>query len=184
MPASRRLLMVFMLPVAALVAIQLVPYGREHSAPRDGAKPAWSSPRAEALAKRACFDCHSNETRWPWYSNIAPLSWRIFHHVEEGREHLNFSAFDPANEKVADAAGEAGESVTKRSMPPADYLIAHPEARLSAAERRVLASGLDSTFSAFAEDKRKQAEQGESVAPGVGERVHPEESEREQSVEH
>jgi hypothetical protein len=176
--------MFFMLPVAALAALQLVPYGRDHSAPPDGAKPAWNSPQAVELAKRACYDCHSNETRWPWYSNIAPLSWRIFHHVEEGREHLNFTAFDPANEKVADAAGEAAESVTKQSMPPADYLLAHPEARLTEAERRVLAAELDSTFSAFAEEKGKQGEQGKRVGRAVSVLGEPQESESEEAAEH
>jgi hypothetical protein len=184
MLASRRLLTIFILPVAALVALQLVPYGRDHSVPPDGAKPGWSSPQAVELAKRACYDCHSNETRWPWYSNIAPLSWRIFHHVEEGREHLNFSAFDPSNDKVADAAGEAGESVTKQSMPPADYLLAHPEARLTAAERRILAAGLDSTFSAFAEDKGQRAEQSENVGRSDGARGESRESKQEEATEH
>lgn len=158
MPASRRLLWTLLLPMAVLIALQVVPYGRDHSVPADGAKPTWSSAQAVELAKRACYDCHSNETRWPWYSNIAPLSWRMFHHVEEGREHLNFSAFDPSNEKVADAAGEAGESVTKQSMPPADYLFAHPEARLTSAERQFLAAAFDSTFAAFAGEKGKQGE--------------------------
>lgn len=161
MSPSRRLMLSIMLPVAALIALQGVPYGRDHSAPGDGTKPVWSSTRTAELARRACYDCHSNETQWPWYSNFAPVSWRMFHHVEEGRNHLNFSALDPANEKVADAAREAGESVTKKSMPPVDYLLAHPEARLTAEERGLLAAGLDSTFSTFVEDKRKAGEGGE-----------------------
>ena len=153
MRPNRRLLVIAGLPLALLVAIQLVPYGRDHSAPPDGTATAWSSATTVDLAKRACFDCHRNETRWPWYSGIAPVSWRIWHHVQEGREHLNFSAFDPAREKVADAAREAGESVTKQKMPPADYLLAHPEARLTAAEREALAAGLDATFAGFGEDE-------------------------------
>jgi len=151
MTPSHRFLVFAGVPLALMFALQLVPYGRDHSAPADGARPGWSSAATEELARRACFDCHSNETRWPWYSNVAPVSWRISHHVREGREHLNFSAFDPAAEKVADAAGEAGESVTKRTMPPADYLLAHPEARLTSAEREALATGLDATFAGYVE---------------------------------
>ena len=188
MPASRRLLLILMLPVAALIVLQLVPYGRDHSAPADGAKPAWTSAQTAELAKRACYDCHSNETKWPWYSNIAPISWRIFRHVEEGRQKLNFSAFDPANEDLAHAAGEAGETVTKQEMPPSDYLLAHPEARLTAAERQLLAAGLDSTFAAFAERKGegKGGERGETVSRSGEPRESGEarESEREEAAEH
>ena len=185
MPASRRLLVVLMLPVAALIVLQLVPYGRDHSVPADGAKPAWASAQTVELAKRACYDCHSNETKWPWYSNIAPISWRIFRHVEEGREKLNFSAFDPANEDIAHAAGEAGETVTKKEMPPSDYLLAHPEARLTAAERQLLAAGLDSTFAAFAE-KKGEGKGGEPVSKSGEHRERGEarDSEREEEAEH
>src|SRR5512134_2604292 len=90
MRPNRRLLVIAGLPLALLVAIQLVPYGRDHSAPPDGTATAWSSATTVDLARRACFDCHSNETRWPWYSGIAPVSWRIWRHVQEGRERLNF----------------------------------------------------------------------------------------------
>jgi len=138
-------------PLLLFAALQLVPYGRDRSAPPDGERPAWDSAATQSLARRACFDCHSNETRWPWYSSIAPISWRISSHVREGREKLNFSAFDAANEKVRESAGEAGETVTKNKMPPADYLLAHPEARLTATERQALVRGLDATFAAFAE---------------------------------
>lgn len=164
---SRRLFLVAGIPVALLVALQLVPYGRDRSAPPDGPKPAWSSAATADLARRACFDCHSNETRWPWYASVAPLSWRIWNHVREGREHLDFTAFDPTREKVADAAREAGESVTKKKMPPADYLLAHPEARLTAAEREALAAGLDATFAGFAgEEHRGKGREGRERGEG------------------
>jgi hypothetical protein len=156
MRAARWLLPLFSLSLVGLFAIQLVPYGRDRSAPADGAKPEWSSMRTFELAQRACFDCHSNETRWPWYSNLAPLSWRVFHNVREGRAKLNFSAFDAASEDVTHAAGEAGEKVTERDMPPADYLLAHPEARLTSEERRALAAGLDATFAMYREQERHE----------------------------
>lgn len=140
------LLMAFVL---VLFLAQLVPYGRQHTNPSDGTLASFDSPATQDLAKRACFDCHSNRTRWPWYASIAPISWRIQHHVTEGREKLNFTAFDPTTEKVTDAAAEAGESVTKGKMPPGDYLLLHPEARLSPEESAMLAKGLDVTFAPF-----------------------------------
>jgi len=129
---SNRKIVTLSIAVALVFLLaQLVPYGREHTNPPEGTLASFDSPVTKDLAQRACFDCHSNRTRWPWYASVAPVSWRIQHHVAEGREKLNFSAFDPAIEKVADAAGEAGQSVTRREMPPVDYLVMHPEARLT-----------------------------------------------------
>ncbi len=126
----------------AIVVAQLVPYGRDHSNPPVTAEPHWDSPETRALAQRACFDCHSNETRWPWYSNVAPTSWLLQSHVDEGRRALNFSEFQRSFED----AHEAGETVRERSMPPRSYLWMHPEARLSAAQRQQLARGLDASI--------------------------------------
>ncbi len=151
MSASRKLRLVFGAGLALLLLVQVVPYGRNHANPPAGATTAWDSPQTADLAKRACFDCHSNQTTWPWYSSVAPVSWRIQNHVDEGRAKLNFSAFDPANEKMRDAAGEAGESITKGQMPPFDYLLMHPEARLTQQEKDALVTGLDATFAAFKE---------------------------------
>lgn len=148
-----------MLALAAVVGtflmLQLVPYGRDHSKPPAGALVAWDSPQTQDLARRACFNCHSNETQWPWYSTIAPVSWRIQQHVDEGRKTLDFTAFDPGNKDVAKSAGEAGETVSEGEMPPRDYLLLHPEARLSPAEQTALAQGLNATFTAFAEGEEK-----------------------------
>jgi hypothetical protein len=157
---SRAALLAIGIPVALLLLIQLVPYGRKHTNPPPGAGVAWDSPRTLELARRACFNCHSNETEWPWYSSIAPMSWRIQHHVDEGREKLNFTAFDAAGEKMTEAAGEAAETVTKNEMPPQDYLLAHPEARLSADEKRALVAGLEATFAAYAEGGGKGGRSG------------------------
>ena len=160
MSRSRRLVLILIAVLAVFSAIQLVPYGHDRSAPRDGLQVAWNSPQTEELAKRACFDCHSNQTRWPWYASIAPMSWRIQSHVQEGREALNFTAFEPLNEDVAEAAGEASESVSEGEMPPRDYLLAHPEARLSKAERQTLIQGLDQTFASFAEHENHASSGG------------------------
>lgn len=127
---------------SALVVAQVVPYGRDHTNPPVAAEPHWDSPTTRTLAQRACFDCHSNETRWPWYSNVAPSSWLLQSHVDEGRRALNFSEFG----KPFEDAHEAGQTVRDQSMPPRSYLLLHPEARLSVAERQQLASGLDASI--------------------------------------
>jgi hypothetical protein len=122
---------------AGLLLIQLVPYGRSHDNPPVVAEPSWDSAQTRQLAVDACFDCHSNETVWPWYSNVAPVSWYLQWHVDEGRETLNFSEWNRPQE-----SNEAAETVRERHMPPRSYLLAHPSARLSDAELAALADGL------------------------------------------
>lgn len=124
-----------------LLVIQLIPYGRDHSNPPVVAEPEWDSVKTRELAVRACFDCHSNETSWPWYSNVAPVSWLVQRHVDEGRDELNFSEWHLKQE-----GDEAAETVRERSMPTWDYMLTHPDARLSDAELSVLADGLAATL--------------------------------------
>lgn len=127
--------------VVLLVVIQAVPYGRNHTNPPLRAEPKWDSARTRQLAVDACFACHSNQTRWPWYSSVAPVSWLTQHDVEDGRRILNFSEWDRPN-----ASGEAAEAVREGSMPPLQFKILHPEARLSDAEKQELIRGLEATL--------------------------------------
>jgi mono/diheme cytochrome c family protein len=124
-----------------LVAAQLVPYGRDHDNPPVAGEPAWDTPATRELTRRACFDCHSNETQWPWYSNIAPLSWLIQRDVDEGRDELNWSEWGPDEE-----GDEGAETVLKGSMPPDTYSLLHPAARLTDQEIDALVAGLVATF--------------------------------------
>ena len=124
--------------LVAALAIQLVPYGRSHTNPPILQEPAWDSPQTLALAQRACFDCHSNETVWPWYSSIAPISWLAQRDVDEGREKLNFSEWGRGEQE----ADEIAEVIREGEMPLPIYLLQHPEARLSAAEKQALIDGL------------------------------------------
>jgi cytochrome c551/c552 len=131
-----------LLGIAILVlAIQIVPYGRNHSNPPGRNEPAWDHPETRALARRACFDCHSNETVWPAYANIAPVSWLVEHDVVEGREKLNFSEWQRPQKE----SKEAAQSVREGEMPPWQYVLLHPEAKLSAEERSALIRGLEAT---------------------------------------
>lgn len=127
--------------VVGLVAIQLIPYGRSHANPPVTAEPTWDSAQTRDLAVRACFDCHSNESTWPWYSNVAPMSWLVQRDVDEGRQHLNFSEWDRAHQ-----SDEAVETVREGSMPPTEYLWTHPGSGLTDSEVAALADGLAATL--------------------------------------
>lgn len=142
-PRWKTFLRGFALSVVGLFLLaQLVPYGRHRANPAVVAEPPWDGPATRALTERACFDCHSNETRWPWYSRVAPMSWLLQIDVDEGREALNFSAWNRPHQE----AREAGETVLVGSMPPRRYLLFHTEARLTPAERTALARGLDASL--------------------------------------
>jgi mono/diheme cytochrome c family protein len=127
---------------AALLLAQIIPYGRDHSNPPVRQEPTWDRPETRQLARRACLDCHSNETVWPWYSAIAPVSWLVQRDVIEGRGELNFSEWDRPQKE----AKKAPEETREGEMPPRTYLLAHPEARLDPMERAALAAGLQATL--------------------------------------
>ncbi len=116
--------------------LQLVPYGWRHANPPVTAAAVWPSAESERLARAACYDCHSNETEWPPYSYVAPMSWLVRYDVDRGRDELNFST------DGADDADDAAEAIEDRSMPPDRYVRLHPGARLSAEERRALVAAL------------------------------------------
>ena len=129
--------------VVLLVLAQFIPYGRSHENPPVTGEPDWDSPATRALVKRTCFDCHSNETHWPWYAKIAPISWLVQHDVDEAREHLNFSEWDKPQRHADDTAHEVEEG----EMPLWFYTPLHSEARLSDTEKAALIAGLKKTFS-------------------------------------
>jgi hypothetical protein len=124
--------------VVILLGIQLVPYGRQHENPPVTNEVDWGDPAVRQVAVTACYDCHSNETVWPWYSNIAPVSWLIQRDVEEGRRRLNFSEWPPRRLERE----ELSEVVYEGEMPPAYYLVIHSGARLTDAQKQTLTRGL------------------------------------------
>jgi mono/diheme cytochrome c family protein len=139
----RRLLKAFLVAFAWIAGVfalmQLIPYGRTHANPAAIKEPAWSSPRTRELAVRACFNCHSNQTRWPWYANVAPFSWVVQYDVEQARSVVNFSEWN----RTYDLALYSGQSLRTGTMPPLKYSMAHPEANLTDREMRELANGFD-----------------------------------------
>jgi mono/diheme cytochrome c family protein len=118
------------------VTIQLVPFGHSHTNPPGTKEPDWDSPRTASLFHRACYDCHSNQTTWPWYSYVAPVSWLVERDVDGGRSHLNFSQWDQPQRHAKDVVKE----VRQGDMPPWFYLPMHPNARLSDAEKQMVIS--------------------------------------------
>lgn len=128
--------------IGIVVAIQLVPYGRNHTNPPAAPEPSWDSPRTRELFHRACANCHSHDTVWPWYSHVAPASWLVQHDVEEARRHFNVSDENKRDRR----GGRAADALADGEMPPWYYLPAHPRARLSSAEKEALAAGLQATF--------------------------------------
>jgi hypothetical protein len=144
MSAKRIVGIVLAVIVVGFLVIQLVPYGRDHTNAPVQSEPNWDSPETLALAKTACFDCHSNETDWDrWYEAIAPASWLVQHDVDEGREHLNFSEWEQGGKPRE--AEELWEVLQRGSMPPSQYLILHPEAKLTQQQKDQLIAGLQAT---------------------------------------
>ncbi|WP_456485761.1 heme-binding domain-containing protein [Hydrogenimonas sp.] len=129
--------------VALGLVIQFVPYGKDHENPAVLGEPRWDSLKTRELFMLSCGDCHSHETKWPWYSNIAPISWIVMHDVEEGREHFNVSMW---GHQKKNEGNEAAKEVRKGEMPLWPYLLMHPEARLNDNEKKMLIEGLVRTF--------------------------------------
>ena len=120
----------------AFLALQLVPIDRENppvesevSAPEE----------VREVLERACYDCHSNESRWPWYGYIAPTSWLVAYDIDEARDHMNFSTWNQYDEdEQIDMIEEVWEEVEEGEMPPFFYTPLHPSAQLDEKDRAVL----------------------------------------------
>ncbi|MCX6050341.1 MAG: heme-binding domain-containing protein [Chloroflexi bacterium] len=126
--------------IIILIAIQLIPVNRTN--PPVTREVKWDSPATRALAQRACSDCHSNETTWPWYGYVAPVSLFLADHINEGRGRLNFSEWDKPNTEL----DEVVKNIKNNEMPLWDFLLMHPEAKLTDAEKTALIAGFEATF--------------------------------------
>lgn len=121
---------------AALLAIQLVPVDRTNPPVRNDVD---APPAVAAVLRAACYDCHSRQTRWPWYARVAPVSWGIARHVREGRRELDFSDWPVIDFTAQDELlREIAKEVDKGAMPPSSYRWGHPESRLTAAQREIV----------------------------------------------
>jgi hypothetical protein len=136
---------IFGLVLAGIVLfglIQLVPFGHDHTNPPMVSEPKWSSPQARSLVKQNCFQCHSNETVWPWYSNVAPASWLLSFDVVAGRANFNFSDWNANPGELDEMVG----AIQEGEMPPIQYTIFHPEANLNDQQKNDLINALQSSI--------------------------------------
>lgn len=128
---------------ACLAAAQLV-RPETSNPPLDPARSFFNDraidPRVAGVIRRACADCHSHETKWPWYARISPFSWLMDKHVREGRAKLNLSDWSGSD---PDQVQEIFDSIAKQKMPMWSYLLMHPTARLTPADRSLLQSWVD-----------------------------------------
>lgn len=121
--------------ILVLIGIQFIPVERTNP-------PVQSEVNApaeiRAIFKKACYDCHSNETKWVWYTKVAPSSFLAVKDVNDGRKHLNFSEWD-INKEIK-VKGEIWDEIREEQMPPWQYKIFHNETKLSIAEKDLIRS--------------------------------------------
>jgi hypothetical protein len=125
-----------MIVAALAVVIQFIPVDRTNPSVKSDA----SAPEAvDKILRAACYDCHSNETHWPWYSQVAPISFFVAFHVHDGRRHLNFSEWPALDLDAQDRIfEEISEEVGEGEMPLFTYVLLHPEAKLTEAQRKLI----------------------------------------------
>lgn len=139
---QRKLQLAGVVVLSVLIAIQFVRPALNQSAgpgPNDIAAKHPVPADVAALLRRACYDCHSNNTRYPWYAAVQPVGWWLASHVNDGKRHLNFSEFSTYSPKRAgDKLDEIIDEVEQKHMPLKSYTWAHPEARLTPEEIKLI----------------------------------------------
>ncbi len=143
----------------ALVAIQLVHTPRNENSRLNSDDIFILHPAPEAVrvaVQEACYDCHSNNTRYPWYESIQPVAWWLGRHVEEGKEHLNLSEFGRYSAtRAARKLEQAQEEIDGDTMPLSSYRLAHPKSRLSKDQKKQILDWLDALETQIDPDKSK-----------------------------
>jgi hypothetical protein len=135
----KKLKILLALVVAAIIAIQFIRPSKNISAEisdKHISKPFSRPHDVQMIFENACFDCHSNNTRYPWYANVQPVAWFIRHDVEEGTKHLNFSEFGAGRlRRQFHKLEEIEEQMSAKEMPPIAYQWMHDEAKLTDVQR-------------------------------------------------
>lgn len=139
MRRTKKLLLVLLI---TFVVIQFIQPARNHSgqvSPSDIANVYTLPSDVQRIFKAACYDCHSNNTTYPWYANIQPGGWWLAFHIKEGKEELNFSEFgDYSAKRRINKLREIGNSLTDGTMPLSSYLLIHKDARLTKEEKELV----------------------------------------------
>jgi hypothetical protein len=116
-------------------------------------------PDVEKILKRSCFDCHSNHTTWPWYSNVAPMSWLVINDVNRGRGKMNFSEWGKmSSSKQEIKLDKICEEITDGEMPLKQYLLIHRDAELSQADKDLLCNWANNELKKFENEQEEEKE--------------------------
>ncbi len=132
---------------AIIVIMQLYPYPKPEVTtdnPGDLLKTVEVPDNVSTILKSACYDCHSNESSYPWYSYVAPVKWFVYDHIEEGREDVNFSIWDSYSKSdKAEILDDISSEVSEGDMPLKPYPLTHPRAKLTEKQREILVDWAD-----------------------------------------
>jgi hypothetical protein len=137
---------IFLFLLVTFVALQFFnpPHKKNPPVKNDFLAANLPPPRIEKMLRAACYDCHSSETRWPWYSHVAPISWQIVQDVDDGRAQLNLSDWPVENpRRAAKKLEDMSEQIDYDEMPLKKYTFIHADARLTAAQKKDLTDWLD-----------------------------------------
>jgi len=123
---------VFGIIILVFVIFQFIPYGKDKTNPKtDKAFEITASENIKNILKKSCYDCHSNETKWPWYSYIAPISWSIFDHVKHGRRAVNFNEWENYTKDKKLKIKKSIFRTVRNAMPLSQYTFIHTDAKLN-----------------------------------------------------
>ena len=134
-----------LLALLIFIGIQFIPMDVPAEVPTKAEEELQAPENVQAILKRSCFDCHSNHTTFPWYSNIAPVSLFTKYHVKEGREHMNFSTWEKYDDEKKLKYLQKIPKAIKSKMPLPSYLLIHKEAKLSEADKKALTTWANDT---------------------------------------
>lgn len=138
---KKKILIAFLLLFIAAQAIRPAKNAGNSSGPQDVTTVVMVPDSLMELLKNSCYDCHSNHSDYPWYDQIAPVSWWVSNHINEGKRELNFTQFGSyTTKKMAHKMEEVAETVEKEEMPISSYLWMHGNARLTKEQRSAIIS--------------------------------------------
>ena len=124
--------------IGILAIFQLIPSYGKSNPPIDKTKEIKAPKEVMAIFKRSCYDCHSNETKWPWYADVAPMKWAVRRDVVEGRKALNFSIWQDYSQQKKEKLKKSIYRSVILAMPLSQYLWLHPNAKLSKEDKKII----------------------------------------------
>ena len=134
---------IFIFVLLVLLGIQFIPVKKTNPIiTQDIQAPA----EVKNILRNSCYNCHSNETKWPWYSNFAPISWMIINDVDDARNKMNFSTWNKISfEKKEELKKDLWDEVRQEDMPPTLYTYVHPESKLDILQKNIIKKWITGT---------------------------------------